>query len=152
MLLFSGWNKYYPLPFQTQAVGSSPLRFLERRKNWQTFKCKSFLKYPLLQLFENQEGKACQEPGRENTAVAGDAVAVLGLKSEPKRGILFSGTVATTALAGQWQIFEVMGQGIFDIEQQSLIMDKNQIDIHRVINNVYALTQKDKNIFLKWKK
>lgn len=35
---------------------------------------------------------------------------------------------------GGTRIFEEMGRGIFDVEQQSLIMDKNQIDIHRVIN------------------
>lgn len=52
----------------------------------------------------------------------------------PKKQQPFCKTVANTALMEWWQTFEVMWQGGFDIDRQSLIMDKNQIDIHRLIN------------------
>lgn len=84
MLLFSGWNKNYPLQFQAWAVGSSPLRLLERRWSWQTCRCESFLKYLARHVFENQEGKMCWEPGRENPAAAGATVAALGPRGAQK--------------------------------------------------------------------
>lgn len=99
MMLFSGWYKYYPLPFQTWTVCSSPLRFLERRQNLQTFKCKSFLKYPSICKYKKikRKRKACWDPGRENPAVAGDAV---GPSGELKRNILFSGLLLTQPWQG----------------------------------------------------
>lgn len=57
-----------------------------------------------------------------------------GSKWCPERGHHFlQGWCQHISHAGM-RIFEGMGCGIFDVEQQSLIMDKNQIDIHRVIN------------------
>lgn len=61
----------------------------------------------------------------------------------PKNEHPFCRTVVNTALAGRWQIFEAMGQGLFDIERQSLIMDKNQMDIHRVINKLCVCTHRE---------
>lgn len=75
----------------------------------------------------------CWEPRRGSLTVAAATVVALGPK-DAQKGALF--------LQDWWQhipsraarIFEGVGHGVFDVEQQSLIMDRNQIDIHRVIN------------------
>lgn len=91
------------------------------------------LKYLALKTAANPEGKMCWEPRRGSLAVAAATVVALGPK-DAQKGALF--------LQDWWQhipsraarIFEGVGHGVFDVEQQSLIMDRNQIDIHRMIN------------------
>jgi len=71
--------------------------------------------------------------GRCGGAQWGSLAVVLGPRGAQKWAPFLQGWCQHISHAGT-RIFEEMGHGIFDVEQQSLIMDKNQIDIHRVIN------------------
>lgn len=112
MLLFSWWYKYYPLPFQTQAVGSSPLRFLERRQNWQTFKCKFFLKHLSVVVWKSR-GEGMLRAWEGKSSCSRRCSGSPGPKQWAKKRHSFFRTAANTALAGQWQIFEVMGHRVY---------------------------------------